>query len=541
MTNNKEEPGKFHTVQAERDLEANWEVDLAKKLEKYLFKICSGEITGGEEDTCHFPVNFAEAALLVQGSVQVYSRKVEYLYNLVLHALDFLSNKRQQEQSEDTPILPEESNSHAVSVDENDQFWGLNDVPVEPRNRLDTSTSKDASLHHFVKPPANLVVLEGDCLDNTGDNGELESYLLATNDLYRDFILLDHRDALSVNDFLEEVTGKGQNSTYRGNSSRKSFQSPTRRSGGTAHKSSHGKKQNANFNQSPGAGCSFGGNECKLGPDSPVSGNVENSHNAFNVNCGHEEPGNMEDLDNDNEDDPWKPLNPHELGSLRVKPFKKVKAFRRNLANSASIKHISITKLFPLAKLHGPISPELTEMWEAHCKILKNSDKSQSPPLYEKLRESLASGGHNVCDRFAHSGDKNEDNAFDDGVPDFGDAEDNMQENVFMDEDLPFNHEKHDDFPAHLDNNEELGYAEPSSQASLEDLCQSHLDALLANIAETEKQSELAARVSSWKQKIEHNLEEIHTLHLIFMPMVKESLRRYLLKRTWKVLYLLPM
>lgn len=34
------------------------------------------------------------AALLVQGSVQVYSRKVEYLYNLVLHALEFISQKR---------------------------------------------------------------------------------------------------------------------------------------------------------------------------------------------------------------------------------------------------------------------------------------------------------------------------------------------------------------------------------------------------------------------------------------------------------------
>lgn len=33
-------------------------------------------------------------------------------------------------------------------------------------------------------------------------------------------------------------------------------------------------------------------------------------------------------------------------------------------------------------------------------------------------------------------------------------------------------------------------------------------DALLASIAETEKQTELATRVSTWKQKIEHNLEE---------------------------------
>lgn len=33
------------------------------------------------------------AALLLQGSIQVYSRKVEYLYSLVLRALEFLSQK----------------------------------------------------------------------------------------------------------------------------------------------------------------------------------------------------------------------------------------------------------------------------------------------------------------------------------------------------------------------------------------------------------------------------------------------------------------
>ncbi|MED6166202.1 Condensin-2 complex subunit H2 [Stylosanthes scabra] len=84
--------GGFHEVHPERDLESNWEVDLGKKLEEYLLKIFSGEITGEEEG--HIPINFAEAALLLQGSIQVYSRKVEYLYTLVLRALEFLSHKR---------------------------------------------------------------------------------------------------------------------------------------------------------------------------------------------------------------------------------------------------------------------------------------------------------------------------------------------------------------------------------------------------------------------------------------------------------------
>ena len=62
---------RIHRVQPERDLVANWEVDLSEKLEEYLLKICSGEITGTEEDS---PVNFAEGAsfptILIYGSVK---------------------------------------------------------------------------------------------------------------------------------------------------------------------------------------------------------------------------------------------------------------------------------------------------------------------------------------------------------------------------------------------------------------------------------------------------------------------------------------
>lgn len=52
------ESSKFHTVQPLRDLESNWAVDLAKNLEDYLLKICSGEISGGDDS--HLSVNFAE-------------------------------------------------------------------------------------------------------------------------------------------------------------------------------------------------------------------------------------------------------------------------------------------------------------------------------------------------------------------------------------------------------------------------------------------------------------------------------------------------
>ncbi|MED6141690.1 Condensin-2 complex subunit H2, partial [Stylosanthes scabra] len=114
-------------VHPERDLESNWEVDLGKKLEEYLLKICSGEITGEEEG--HIPINFAEAALLLQGSIQVYSRKVEYLYTLVLRALEFLSHKRQQDHIDGGSDQNDESGPSAVTNEENDQFWCPDDVP----------------------------------------------------------------------------------------------------------------------------------------------------------------------------------------------------------------------------------------------------------------------------------------------------------------------------------------------------------------------------------------------------------------------------
>lgn len=50
---------------------------------------------------------------------------------------------------------------------------------VEENISLDSTPGKEINLDHFVKPPANLVVLEGDCLDATGDGGELASYLVS--------------------------------------------------------------------------------------------------------------------------------------------------------------------------------------------------------------------------------------------------------------------------------------------------------------------------------------------------------------------------
>lgn len=74
-----------------KDLAQNWGIDVAKDLEEYLHELEGLTVSFGANGVSN--LNFAEAALLIQGSAVVYSRKVEYLYSLIYHALDVLSAK----------------------------------------------------------------------------------------------------------------------------------------------------------------------------------------------------------------------------------------------------------------------------------------------------------------------------------------------------------------------------------------------------------------------------------------------------------------
>jgi len=78
-------------LQPIRDLASNWDVDIAESLEEYLDDLESIQVTldGGSTH-----INFAEAALLIQGSTAVYSKKVEYLHGLVLQALELITQQR---------------------------------------------------------------------------------------------------------------------------------------------------------------------------------------------------------------------------------------------------------------------------------------------------------------------------------------------------------------------------------------------------------------------------------------------------------------
>jgi hypothetical protein len=83
-------------LQPIRDLTENWDIDVAHLLEEYLDDLESIRFTVNHNDSTLENLNFAEAALVIQGSTTIYSKKVEYLYQLVHHALELMSQTNSQ-------------------------------------------------------------------------------------------------------------------------------------------------------------------------------------------------------------------------------------------------------------------------------------------------------------------------------------------------------------------------------------------------------------------------------------------------------------
>ncbi|KAK1327657.1 hypothetical protein QTO34_012946 [Cnephaeus nilssonii] len=115
-----------HLLQPIRDLTKNWEVDVAAQLGEYLEELDQICISFDEGKTT---MNFVEAALLIQGSACVYSKKVEYLYSLVYQALDFISGKRRARQLAAQEDGASRDASSRASQHVEDEFLSLDDLP----------------------------------------------------------------------------------------------------------------------------------------------------------------------------------------------------------------------------------------------------------------------------------------------------------------------------------------------------------------------------------------------------------------------------
>ncbi|KAM6436356.1 condensin-2 complex subunit H2 isoform 2-T2 [Liasis olivaceus] len=134
----------LHFLQPIRDLTKNWEVDVATQLGEYLEEldqICIS-FDGGKTT-----MNFIEAALLIQGSACIYSKKVEYLYSLVYQALDFISNKKREKQPASVGVDGADGDVSAGPGAEEEEFLSLDDIQDTSRANMDL---RDDQQHNTV-------------------------------------------------------------------------------------------------------------------------------------------------------------------------------------------------------------------------------------------------------------------------------------------------------------------------------------------------------------------------------------------------------
>eukprot|EP01028_Stygiella_incarcerata_P008632 TRINITY_DN38214_c0_g1_i1.p1 TRINITY_DN38214_c0_g1~~TRINITY_DN38214_c0_g1_i1.p1 ORF type:complete len:668 (-),score=209.20 TRINITY_DN38214_c0_g1_i1:109-2025(-) len=124
----------LHLLRPIRDLSENWNIDLATQLEDYIQEL--SDLTFSFQDGDEWRAfNFAEAALLIQGSTCVYSRKVEFLYDLVKKTWEKLLQKKRIRSG----------GVEAESTEESDDIKFYDDPPFLPLDDFVEAENVDLS------------------------------------------------------------------------------------------------------------------------------------------------------------------------------------------------------------------------------------------------------------------------------------------------------------------------------------------------------------------------------------------------------------
>jgi len=148
-----------------KDLTQNWEVPLAQYLEDYLDELQDVQITFDGNQTT---VNFAQAALILQGTASVYSKKVDFLWKLVLKMLEVLTSKKAEDddnEGEEGQVDGEgRPRKKKAQIDMTAEFEELEvDVAknIDMRNDDGSLESRKNALNFIYITPRQLIEKEG--------------------------------------------------------------------------------------------------------------------------------------------------------------------------------------------------------------------------------------------------------------------------------------------------------------------------------------------------------------------------------------------
>ncbi|XP_037546554.1 condensin-2 complex subunit H2 [Nematolebias whitei] len=201
-----------HLLQPIRELTKNWEIDVASELNDYLEELDEMCITFDEGKT---RLNFAEAALLIQGFTSIYSKKVELLHSLVYQTLDYISNKNKKQSKEAAAaaqagvaggtLSSHDSDNVTVftpldlEASENSQMSNSNPVvsvvPLPPESLIPPDAQEKRKLP-FISVKGEVVCSQKDFRANLFIPGEENLILLTLRLAAASSFLLEHQPAV---------------------------------------------------------------------------------------------------------------------------------------------------------------------------------------------------------------------------------------------------------------------------------------------------------------------------------------------------------
>ncbi|XP_028810843.1 condensin-2 complex subunit H2 isoform X2 [Denticeps clupeoides] len=142
-----------HLLQPIRDLTQNWDIDLASQLAGYLEELDQMCISFDGGKTM---LNFAEAALLIQGTTCIYGKKVELLHNLVFQTLDYISDKNKKKEKNAAAVEGGEQNTAGQNNDDGFEFDSYDDTDTRS-DLVEIKTDPNRAVEISRIPPEALI------------------------------------------------------------------------------------------------------------------------------------------------------------------------------------------------------------------------------------------------------------------------------------------------------------------------------------------------------------------------------------------------
>lgn len=534
-------------IQPIRDLIKNWDVNIAEQLEDYLSEL--------EEVTISFDgglttMNFAEAAMVIQGSACVYSKKVEYLYTLVYQTLDLLANKKKQKPQGDDDGNNDEDGTDRNGEDE--EFLTLDDIQ-EHKNIILKEESDDKSILPVPQMPLSLIPFDD---SEKGDKPLLSKsgeVLASRNDFKMNTCLVHTTGTLLLDmthlALLEKALQMSFSSQHE---SLHTDQHPP----DSVQTAEHVNEAN-NISVDDGdndlvfdvpprddLGMEIGGvtgdgpdtqtDEVDGGPpEQDMPNQSENGAGDVASEVGIKKSARQKQVKIIPPKpiiNMWEPIEPHDPGKIAERPFRKGKSFLRipasledpsskkrkrhlvpeNLSHLTEflMKQSSQKSKFPKNQLKVPSFPEFEqkyyEEYKRRLSILRNEKKSLS---YIEDAEEEEEEPENIID--------NPDCPPDDGLGfDGGDNEaDDLNDSPLIDDKLFQAMElamesHHGGFESARRMTEGPIIEQSSVINDYEELVRRHVDQYLASAQEYAKITELSQRVSEWEDKVLPKLAE---------------------------------